>query len=169
MKRSTLIAVALVVVVVGSAACGGASTRVSSPTGLGKAFRSKALAECAAALAAKKAQGPFPYPHFNPTRPDLSKLPRIARSEAKTVRIYRRWLRTMLALGQPPSGRAAWADLIDALRGHVRVIVEQQAAAARRDGATFTKDYYAGNKVQEKMVRAADAAGVPECAAAAAA
>jgi hypothetical protein len=36
----------------------------------------------------KKAQGAFPYPDFNPTQPDLSKLPRIALSEARTVKIY---------------------------------------------------------------------------------
>jgi hypothetical protein len=40
-----------------------------------------------AALPQKNAQGPFPYPDFNPTKPDLSKLPAIGQPEAKTVAI----------------------------------------------------------------------------------
>ena len=44
-------------------------------------------------------------------------------------------------------------------------------AAAARQGDTriFTKDYYEGNKAQDEMKPAANAAGVPVCAAAAAA
>jgi hypothetical protein len=82
---------------------------------------------------------------------------------------FETWQRKMLALGQPPAGEAAWADLLKALNTHVEVIVEQQAAAARGDAQTFTKDYYEGNDAQDDMVRAAAAAGVPDCAAAAAA
>jgi hypothetical protein len=127
------------------------------------------VAVCESALAQKKALGPFPYPDFNPTQPDLSKLPDIAQSEAKTVEIFQTWMREMQALGEPPTGKAEWADVLDALGSHVRVIAEQQAAAARSDGQTFTKDYYEGNKAQEAMVLATDAAGVPICATAAAA
>jgi hypothetical protein len=136
---------------------------------LGDAFQSRAIAVCESALAQKKAQGPFPYPDFNPTQPDLSKLPDIAQSEAKTVEIFQTWMREMQALGEPPTGQAEWADVLKALESHVRVIIEQQAAAERSDGQTFSKDYYEGNKAQEEMVRASDAAGVPICATAAAA
>jgi hypothetical protein len=97
--------------------------------------------------------GPFPYPDFNPTQPDLSKLPDIDRFEVATAKIYETWLREMVALGQPPTGRGAWTDLMSALNGHVRVIVEQQTAADRVDGQTFTKDYYKGNKAQDEMQR----------------
>ncbi len=127
------------------------------------------MAVCEAALAQKKARSPFPYPNFNPTQPDRLKLPGIALSEAKTVKIYETWLHKMLALGQPPTGQAAWADVMRALKSHVRIIVEQQAAARRGDSQTFTKDYYEGNEAQDEMLRAAKAAGVPVCAAAAAA
>lgn len=127
------------------------------------------MAVCQAALAQKKSQGPFPYPDFNPTKPGLSKLPAIAAVEATTVNIYETWMGQMLALGQPPAGQAAWADVLKALKSHVRIIVEQQAAAQHGDGQTFTKDYYEGNKAQDEMVRAADAAGVSVCADAAAA
>jgi hypothetical protein len=124
---------------------------------------------CRAALGRKKAQGSFPYLDFNPTRPDRSKLPGVARFEAKTVKIYETWQREMRALGQPPTGRAAWADVLRALDSHLRIIVEQQAAARRGDSKTFTNDYYEGNKAQDEIQRGARAAGVPVCAAAAAA
>jgi hypothetical protein len=50
---------------------------------------------------------------------------------------------------------------------HVAIISEQQEAADRGDTATFTKDYFEGNDAQDRMVQAADAAGVPDCATAA--
>jgi hypothetical protein len=156
---------AVVFVVLAGAGCGGGSPKHV----LGKVFENRAASVCDAALAQKKAQGAFPYPNFNPTRPDRSKLPGIARFEATTVKIYERWLRKMQALGQPPTGQAPWADVLSALREHVRIIVEQQAAAERGDTRTFTKDYHEGNKAQDEMVSATDAAGVPVCAAAAAA
>jgi hypothetical protein len=151
--------------VLATAGCGNGS----GDSVLGKSFQSRALAICDRALAQKKAQGPFPYSDLNPTQPDREKLPAIARFEAKTVKIYRRWLRDMLALGQPPTGRAPWADLMTALKGHVRVIVEQQSAAQNGDTHTFTKDYADGNKVQNEMESAANAADVPLCSTAAAA
>jgi hypothetical protein len=123
---------------------------------------------CRTALAQKRALGPFPYPDFNPTRPDLSKLPGIARLEVRTVKIYQTWLRQMLALGQPPTGQAAWTDVVRALRSNGRIIADQQVAAQRLNGRTFTKDYYGGNKAQHGLERAAKGAGVPGCAAAAA-
>src|SRR5437588_3842786 len=90
---------AMVLLVLGAAGCGGGSTDQSRPDILGKAFHVRATAVCQSALAQKRAQGPFPYPDFNPTRPDLSKLPSIARLEAKTVLIYKAWIRQMVDLG----------------------------------------------------------------------
>jgi hypothetical protein len=153
----------LVLLILVSAACG------SHAAVLGKAFQRRAVAVCQRALAQKKAQGPFPYPDFNPTKPDLSKLPAIAQFEGQTVTIYQNWQREMLALGQPPTGQAEWADVLKALDSHVRIITEQQAAAQNGDGKTFTKDYYDGNKTQDDMQRASDDAGVSVCADAAAA
>ena len=116
----------VLLVVLGSAACS------SGPPVLGEAFQNRAVSVCEGALAQKKAQGPFPFPDFNPTKPDLSKLPAIATSEAKTVTIYQTWQRAMLALGQPPTGQGAWAGVLEALESHVRIIEEQQAAGHRR-------------------------------------
>jgi hypothetical protein len=151
-------------VAVGGAACGGGSS-YGSDAAVPAAFQAKALAVCKAATAQKNAEGPFPYPDFNPTRPDWSKYPGIARALVKTPVIFRMWLRNMEALGDPSTGRAAWDDLLVAIGNHIRIATEQQAAAAHRDSDTFTKDYDEGRKTQEELLQAATAAGVPGCAA----
>jgi hypothetical protein len=154
-------ALAVLVLALGMAACGSSS---SQPP-VGAAFASRAVATCHAAYAQKKAV-PFPYPDFNPAQPDPSKLPGVARYEAaNTVPAYQTWLREMQALGQPPTGQAAWADLLTAIEGHVRNASEQQAAAQRGDTQTFIKDYNEGSTIQDELLRAVNAAGVPECAA----
>jgi hypothetical protein len=159
---------AIALFVLGSSGCGSDASHPSQPA-VGKGFQNRAEAVCQAALTQKKGLGPFPYPSFNPTRPDLSKLPPIARLEAKTVKIYDTWLRRMLALGQPPTGKATWGGVVTAQRTNGRIIADQQAAARRVDGPTFTKDYYDGNKAQQELERASTAAGLPVCTAAAAA
>jgi hypothetical protein len=163
---------AFVFLLLGTGACG-SSHQSGSPSprnaSLGKAFQSKATAVCKLALSQKKAQGQFPYPDFNPTQPDLSKLPSIARLEAKTVMIYQAWLHKMVALGQPNKGRTAWTNVLRDLRGNLRTIADQRAAGERKDGKVFTNDYYVGNRFQHDLEQASDAVGLPVCAAAAAA
>jgi hypothetical protein len=152
------------VLAVGGAACGSNST-YGSHAAVPAAFESKALAVCKAATAQKNAAGPFPYPKFNPTRPDWSKFPGVAGALIKTPQVFRAWQRNMQALGEPSTGRAAWDDLLAAIRSHISIASEQQAAAARRDSQTFIKDYHEGANTQAKLLRAANAAGVSGCAA----
>lgn len=121
---------------------------------------------CQAALAQKKAQGPFPFPHFNPTQPDRSKLPAIGRLDAKTVMIFKTWLRGWMALGQPPRAQLAWARLVRALRTNMRIVADQAAAGQRVDARRFTKDYHAGNRAQHEVEQRSQAIGLPVCAAA---
>jgi hypothetical protein len=155
---SPLIAAMLV-----GAACGGGSS--SSPV-LGAAFRAKATALCRSTLTAIKAQGAFPYASFDPKNPDPSELPAVGKWELKTSSIRVAWLRKMRELREPPSGQASWSAVVAALARHVRIISEQEAAAARGDARTFAKDYFEGSQAVKDMVHAADAAGVPDCAAA---
>jgi hypothetical protein len=157
-------ALLIVLLAVGGAACGNSSS-TGSHAAVPVAFQRKALAVCKAAAAQKKAEGPFPYPKFNPTRPDWSKFPGVADALIKTPQIFRTWQRNMQALGEPSTGRAAWDDLLAAIDSHVRIASEQQAAAARRDSQTFIKDYDEGANTQEELLRAANAAGVAGCAA----
>jgi hypothetical protein len=147
-------------------ACGGSTHRATAPV-FGTQFSTKVVALCERVLAEKKAEPRFPFAAFNPTKPDLAKLPAIGRYESRGVQIFRSWVRRMHALGSPPRGQSAWIALLKPLQAHARIIADQQAAALRRDGTSFTRDYYAGNKAQRQMVARADAAGVPVCATAA--
>ncbi len=122
---------------------------------------------CRTVLAEKKAEPAFPLRTFNPTKPDRSELPAIGRFERRGVQIFEEWVQHMTALGRPPRGLAAWQDLLAPIKAHARIIADQQAAAMRGDTASFTRDFFAGNKAQRRMIAAADAAGVPICATAA--
>lgn len=137
-----------------------------APT-LGNAFMAKVTRLCTRALDEKKAEPPFPFLSFNPTKPDVTKLQAIGRYEARGVEIFRSWYKQMLALGSPPTGRTQWRRLLAALHQHVLIIADQQTAASNRDGPRFTRDFYTGNSAQFEMTRAAHAAGVPICATAA--
>jgi hypothetical protein len=159
-------AIGAALIVLGTPACGGSTHRASAPI-FGAQFSARVVALCDKVLSEKKAEPPFPFASFNPTKRDLSKLPAIGRYESHGVQIFRNWDRQMHALGTPPRGQSAWTALLEPLAAHARVIADQQAAASRRDGAAFTRDYYAGNKAQTQMVAAAEAAGVPVCATAA--
>jgi hypothetical protein len=160
----SVVLLALVVFALGAAACGGDPSPSSSEPAVGEAFAKQAVAVCKDAVAAKDAQRPFPFPDFNPSRPDVSKLPIIATYLAETVRTFQGWLDGLKALGAPPSGREAWDDLVSAAEEHVRIATEQQQAAEQSDAATFIHDFEVGSTIVDRVKEAADAAGVPSCA-----
>jgi hypothetical protein len=96
---------------------------------VGAAFARRAVSACNDAKALKDAQGPFPYPDFNPTEPDPTKFPGVADALMKTDVTFTTWLEEMRALGEPPSGNEAWAALLDAIKAHVRINRDQINAA----------------------------------------
>ena len=151
----------LTVSVLGSEACGGSTH--PTPPAVGIKFQKEALAVCRAALAQKHAEGHFPYPQFNPTQPDPSVLPHLAPFFAKAINTYSTWLRRMQALGQPPGGRRAWADLLKEIKAQLYLHEDQRAAALRGDTSTFASDYQNGMQVANALVSAADGAGVSAC------
>jgi hypothetical protein len=71
---------------------------------VGAAFARRAVAACNDAKGLKDAQGPFPYPDFNPTDPDPTMFPGVADALMKTDVTFTTWLEEMRALGEPPSG-----------------------------------------------------------------
>lgn len=146
---------------VGACAGGGSG---ASPNGVPADFATKALAVCQHAHELKLAQGSFPVPAFNPTNPDATKFPEVAAFLHKTATTFETWLAEMKALGVPLTGQAAWADLVAAVERHVNLNADQIAAAGRGDRATFSSDYTAGLQTQADLLRAATAAGVPDCA-----
>jgi hypothetical protein len=155
------VGVLLTVSVLGSEACGGSSDPTRPAVGV--KFQREALAVCRAALAQKHAEGHFPYPDFNPTQPDPSEFPGVARFFTKAVTTYSTWLQRMRALGQPPAGRRAWADLLDGINTQLHLHEDQRAAALRGDARTFASDYQKGLQATEAVQHAADAAGVSAC------
>ncbi len=144
------------------AGCAGSSPSQSSV--LGEAFRAKAAAVCMHARALKDAQPPFPYPDFNPTKPDVAKFPEVAAALELTDATWRAWETEIVALGEPPTGSDVWADVVAAVRRHRELNAEQIVAATKGDAATFSKDYDEGVATQAAMLKAATAAGLPECA-----
>jgi hypothetical protein len=131
---------------------------------VGSAFARRAVAVCREIKELKDAEGPFPYPNFNPTQPDASKFPEVADALEKTDATFTAWLADMRALGQPPSGRDAWSELLAAIATHVRINRDQIAAAREGDSERFASDYEEGVETQAKLLDAATEAGVPECA-----
>ena len=61
-----------------------ACTNGSDAPAVGAAFAKRAVAVCNDARALKDAEGPFPYPDFNPTDPDPAKFPGVADALVKT-------------------------------------------------------------------------------------
>lgn len=140
------------------AACG------ASTPAVGQAFATSALAVCQHALDLERAEGPFPVPSFNPTKPDPAKLADVAVFLHLTDATFSAWTSEMEALGTPATGQAPWADLVAAVTRHRDLNRDQIVAAERGDTATFSADYSAGLETQAKLLTAATAAGVPDCA-----
>lgn len=136
----------------------------ASAVGVPTDFATKALAVCQHAHDLKLAQGPFPLPAFNPTKPDPSLLPEVRAFLKLTDATFTTWLTEMRALGSPATGQGAWLALLTAIEHHVSLNADQIDAAELVDTATFAKDYAAGLATQADLLRAATAAGVPDCA-----
>jgi hypothetical protein len=145
-----------------AASCGGSGH--AHPDAVETAFATRAAAVCAEALDAKRAQGPFPYPTFNPTQPDTQKLPLVASFLEETATTFTNWHAQMQHLGEPRRGRDAWHDLLAAIATHAQLTRDQITAAHDGDTKRFADDYQQGVDTQSKLLDAAKAAGVPSCA-----
>ena len=159
MRRLALL---LLVIALVSSACGNGSA--ASADLVPADFATRAIAACQHAHDLKVAQGPFPFPTFNPTKPDPSLLPAVAIVLGKTAATFGTWLTDLKALGTPATGQAAWADLLAGVERHVNLNADQIDAANRGDGSKFAADYAEGLKAQTAVLAAATAAGVGACA-----
>ena len=118
---------------------------------------------CKAVGDALRAQGPFPFPDFNPEQPDASKFPTIATYEAKTVATEQSWQSQLHALGEPSTGAAGWKTFLGFVDGGVTSTVAQQDAARRGDSAAFTQTYHDLTSHGLAGTQAASAVGLPSC------
>ena len=126
-------------------------------------FRTRVAATCKAAGNALHAEGPFPFPTFDPQHPAVADLPTIARYEAKTVAALRAWQAALHTLGRPIAGSLAWTTYLSAVDQSVTSTIAQQRAAQNRDSAAFTQTYRDLSSRGPAGARAASAIGLPTC------
>ena len=147
-----------------TAGCGGSAAATPNPTILGADFATSALAACDAAVVMKQAEGPFPFPDFNPTKPDVAKLGQVADYLEKTATTYEAWSAALTALGQPAGGSSSWSALVAAVGRHGELARDQIDAARKGDTSRFSKDYTLGMQTRTDLIKAATDAGIPGCA-----
>lgn len=133
--------------------------------GVGDGFAARADAVCAAALESKAAWQPFPLAAFDPSDPDPAALGDVAPWLADVVApTFEGWRDGLVALGEPPSGQAAWTDALAAVDTIVVGNQNQIDAAVAGDATAFAAATTALRRAQPVLVAATQAAGVPACA-----
>jgi hypothetical protein len=152
----------LITVIVATTAC--ASSSNSHSDALEAPFAKRAVAVCNSALAEKRAQGAFPYPDFNPTKPDPARLAVVADFLGQTATTFTDWDDSLRALGQPKHGAEPWHRLLAAIHTHVELTRHQIKAARSGDVDRFAGDYQRGVDTQADLLEAANQAGIPRCA-----
>jgi hypothetical protein len=146
-----------------TACSGGATTQ--SPPAIGQAFAAHAAAVCQRAVEAKQAWSAFPVPDFDPTRPDPSGFPKVAVwLQDQVAPTFDAWLDGLRALGEPPTGRRAWSDLLAAVEKIVQLNSDQVAAAKAGNTSRFIAAADGLEETQVELEQATAAAGVTKCA-----
>lgn len=143
------------------------SAETESPTSkeVGSEFAARAAAVCEGALEAKRAWSRFPVAEFNPTDPDPVALPEVATwLQREVAPTFEAWLADLQALGEPPTGRDTWNDVLTAVDGIVRLNAAQVAAAMSAGIVDFARATKGLGDIQIDLVRATEVAGVPTCA-----
>jgi hypothetical protein len=165
-RRSAAPAALLVVVVAMSTLAGcGKSEPSARGEGVGDGFARRALAVCASAQKSKDGWSPFPVSGFNPTKPQRSDLSEVGVwLEEEVAPTFDAWRDGLTALGTPPTGREAWADVVSAVRRIADLNQAQVNAAKEGDTDAFGQATRGLGEVQPKLERASAQAGVAKCA-----
>jgi hypothetical protein len=77
----------------------------------------------------RRTLGSFPYPNFNPFRPDRKTLLLVGKHFAKALPIRRAIPRQLRSLGEPTTGKQAW-DAIRTLALQANTVAVKQVAVA---------------------------------------
>jgi hypothetical protein len=160
-SRRWTVGVAIGVGLLALSGCGGA--KHPPPAQINAAFKAKVSPLCTAASIALKAQGPFPYPSFDPSHPDVTDLPGIAAYEAKTVATEKAWQSQLQALGKPSAGGARWKRYLSTVTRFVKETTAQQAAAQANTAAAFTSTYKKLSSEKKTNDKAGQRIGLPSC------
>ena len=133
--------------------------------GVGDAFATEALSVCALAQTSKDGWNAFPVTDFDPTAPEASDLPDVAVwLEEEVAPTFDAWRDELTALGTPPTGREAWAEVLTAVTRIADLNTAQVDAAKEQDPHAFAEATDALGEVQPELERASVEAGVATCA-----
>ena len=77
---------------------------------------------------------------------------------------FEAWRDGLVALGDPPTGRDAWADMLDAVKGIADGNEDQITAANHGKVKSFASATQRLKDLQPALAKAANAAGVSACA-----
>ena len=164
-RLSVVISILIVVAFTSSLVACGSGSGSDTTSGVGDAFAQRALAACHAALEDKQAWQPFPVPDFNPSQPDASKFPEVAAwLEGEVTPTFEKWRDDLVALGDPPSGQAAWNDTLAAVEELVQLNADQITAAKSGDTQAWNAATQGLRSTQPDLVAATEAAGIAACA-----
>jgi hypothetical protein len=137
----------------------------SAPPAVGEAFAARATAVCQKAIESKQAWSAFPVSGFDPAHPDPSAFPKTAVwLEDQVAPTFETWLNDLRALGEPPTGKTPWSDVLTAVEKIVQGNADEAAAANAGDTDAFLAAHDALIETQTELERATAAAGVPTCA-----
>jgi hypothetical protein len=104
--------------------------------------------------------------NFDPSQPTAQDLPQVAVwLESEVAPTFNAWRNGLAALGTPPTGHKAWAEVLAAVTRIAHLNGSQVDAAKRRDTVAFAQATKALGQVQPQLERAAADAGVAKCAA----
>lgn len=121
---------------------------------------------CAQASRQLTALPPFPYPNFDPLRPDPALLPQVGAFFAgpgDPRPIFRTLYTQLRALGAPPANRSAWGRTLRARAAALTVINEQDAAALAANTPAFVNTVHASDRAYRQVAITATVFGAIRC------
>src|SRR3954452_11633286 len=152
-------------IMIAVSACGGSGSKAGQRPAVGDRFAARALAACASAQKSKNGWTDFPASSFDPTQPDARQLPQVgAWLDGEVQPTFDAWLSDLTALGEPPSGRKAWTEVLALVRKIDTLNKTQVQAARAGDTASFAAATGGLHNVQPQLESATADAGVGKCA-----
>ena len=130
------------------------------------AFLARADRLCTYASAQLAALPPFPYPSFDPLHPDPALLPNVGEyftGPGDPRPTFRGLINALAALGMPPASPTAWTRVLDARRGALEVIAEQDSAALAANVRAFVQSVHDSSDAFRRIAISATVFGATEC------
>jgi hypothetical protein len=160
--RTARLGAAAGLIAVALTGCGSAAktSAPSSGAGIDQAFIARVTTVCTNDNAITAPKGKFPYPQFNPSRPQADLLPKVgAYFKSRDVNDIPEQL---AALGQPAQGATQWNELLALVEQNGANIVKQTNAALASDSTAFIATLAPAQNLDNQMLSEARQAGFPK-------